>query len=203
MTRFAAHSTFSTTEASSRGVVLGVSQAQAALPVRADEVHLQQVILNLAMNGNGCHAELRSRLAANDVGNRAGRGSRGGSVGCRFGHRHSEHDKLKENLRNVLYDQAAGHRAWIVDRAHNHRNLRRQDLGGEPSRGRRGVSLHPAVGQDTRRHDDRRAETTDGPVIRRQPFDIRLVQVLLQKSVEDFGEQSFRHSSTICWGGAR
>jgi signal transduction histidine kinase len=38
-------------EAMTRGVVLGVSQVQAALPVRADEVHLQQVILNLAMNG--------------------------------------------------------------------------------------------------------------------------------------------------------
>ena len=38
-------------EATARGVVLGVSQAPAALPVRADEVHLQQVILNLAMNG--------------------------------------------------------------------------------------------------------------------------------------------------------
>jgi signal transduction histidine kinase len=34
-----------------RGVVLDVSQAQDALPVCADEVHLQQVILNLAMNG--------------------------------------------------------------------------------------------------------------------------------------------------------
>jgi signal transduction histidine kinase len=37
-------------EASSRGVVLGVSQAKTALPVRADAVHLQQVILNLALN---------------------------------------------------------------------------------------------------------------------------------------------------------
>jgi len=37
-------------EASSRGVVLNVNQVQAALPVRADEVHLQQVILNLALN---------------------------------------------------------------------------------------------------------------------------------------------------------
>jgi signal transduction histidine kinase/ABC-type uncharacterized transport system substrate-binding protein len=38
-------------EAMTRGVSLNVSQAEAALPVRADEVHLQQVILNLAMNG--------------------------------------------------------------------------------------------------------------------------------------------------------
>ena len=38
-------------EATARGVELGVSQAQATLPVRADEVHLQQVVLNLAMNG--------------------------------------------------------------------------------------------------------------------------------------------------------
>jgi len=38
-------------EAVTRGVVLGVRQAKVALPVRANEVHLQQVILNLAMNG--------------------------------------------------------------------------------------------------------------------------------------------------------
>ena len=38
-------------EATARGVELGVTQAQATLPVRADEVHLQQVVLNLAMNG--------------------------------------------------------------------------------------------------------------------------------------------------------
>jgi len=38
-------------EASSRGVMLGISQARATLPVRADPIHLQQVILNLALNG--------------------------------------------------------------------------------------------------------------------------------------------------------
>jgi signal transduction histidine kinase len=37
-------------QAATRGVVLGVSQVESALPVRADKVHLQQVILNLAMN---------------------------------------------------------------------------------------------------------------------------------------------------------
>jgi signal transduction histidine kinase len=37
-------------EALSRDVVLRVSQAQAVLPVRADAVHLQQVIMNLALN---------------------------------------------------------------------------------------------------------------------------------------------------------
>jgi signal transduction histidine kinase len=37
-------------EAQSRGVVLDVSQARTALPVRADAVHLQQVILNLGLN---------------------------------------------------------------------------------------------------------------------------------------------------------
>jgi signal transduction histidine kinase len=38
-------------EASSRGVMLGISQSRATLPVRADQIHLQQVILNLALNG--------------------------------------------------------------------------------------------------------------------------------------------------------
>ena len=32
---------------------------------------------------------------------------------------------------------------------HDHLDLRRENLGGEPGRGRRGVSLHSAVGQDT------------------------------------------------------
>jgi signal transduction histidine kinase len=38
-------------EALKRGVSLIASQANVALPVRADEIHLQQVILNLALNG--------------------------------------------------------------------------------------------------------------------------------------------------------
>jgi signal transduction histidine kinase len=37
-------------EALSRGVVLHLSQAQVAMPVRVEAVHLQQVILNLALN---------------------------------------------------------------------------------------------------------------------------------------------------------
>lgn len=38
-------------EAVTRGVVLNLTQAAAALRVRADEVHLQQVIMNLVING--------------------------------------------------------------------------------------------------------------------------------------------------------
>jgi signal transduction histidine kinase len=38
-------------EAKRRGVLLSAVQAQGALPVRADQVHLQQVIVNLAANG--------------------------------------------------------------------------------------------------------------------------------------------------------
>jgi len=38
-------------EAEKRGVVMGVRQAPVSLPVCANVVHLQQVILNLAMNG--------------------------------------------------------------------------------------------------------------------------------------------------------
>jgi signal transduction histidine kinase len=37
-------------EALNRGVVLNVIQAPSTLPVRADAVHIQQVILNLALN---------------------------------------------------------------------------------------------------------------------------------------------------------
>ena len=38
-------------EASKKGVELNVTHANGSLPVRADRVHVQQVILNLAMNG--------------------------------------------------------------------------------------------------------------------------------------------------------
>ena len=38
-------------EAMKRGVVLSAAPGQAACPVRADQVHLQQVLLNLAANG--------------------------------------------------------------------------------------------------------------------------------------------------------
>jgi signal transduction histidine kinase len=38
-------------EAKKRGVLLSAIQAQGTLPVRADQVHLQQVIINLAANG--------------------------------------------------------------------------------------------------------------------------------------------------------
>jgi signal transduction histidine kinase len=38
-------------EAMSRGVAISANHAESALPVRADQVHLQQVILNLAVNG--------------------------------------------------------------------------------------------------------------------------------------------------------
>jgi signal transduction histidine kinase len=37
-------------EALNRGVILHLSQARVAMPVRADAVHLQQVVLNLALN---------------------------------------------------------------------------------------------------------------------------------------------------------
>ena len=38
-------------EATKRGIELAVGQTQVAMPVRADEVQIQQVILNLALNG--------------------------------------------------------------------------------------------------------------------------------------------------------
>jgi signal transduction histidine kinase len=38
-------------EALKRGVTLSVLHAEGALPVRADQIHLQQVVLNLVMNG--------------------------------------------------------------------------------------------------------------------------------------------------------
>ena len=38
-------------EALKRGVALSANQAEDSLPVRADQIHLQQAILNLALNG--------------------------------------------------------------------------------------------------------------------------------------------------------
>ena len=77
-------------EASSRGVVLRVSQAQSALPVRADAVHLQQVILNLALNAMDAMLNCVPGSRKMTLGNRIGRANRSRGISCRHRHRHSK-----------------------------------------------------------------------------------------------------------------
>ena len=53
-------------------------------------------------------------------------------------------------FRDFLHDQGPRHGARIVGRAHHRRDLRRKNLGGEPGRGRSGISLYAALGLLTR-----------------------------------------------------
>jgi len=54
-------------EAMKRGVSLSANGVQGIVPVRADQIHLQQVILNLAMNGMDAMVESVAKARMMDV----------------------------------------------------------------------------------------------------------------------------------------
>ena len=110
-------STFSSRRRRSGAWCWAPRQGRPPCPVRADQVHLQQVLLNLAANGmdamraaHPASADWKSATALN-----------GGSeveVSVADSGTGIPNDQAEGHLRDVLYDQAAGHRAWPVDRAH-------------------------------------------------------------------------------------
>ena len=131
-------------EAIKRGVELKPVHLQGSLQVRADPVHLQQVILNLATNAMdamqtcapGKRVLTMESALANESEVEVSVLDSGGGIPA---------DKLEQYLRRVLHDQVARHGPWPVDRAHDRRDLRRPDLGGEPGRRRGRVPLHAAA----------------------------------------------------------
>src|SRR5262249_48766699 len=95
---------------------------------------------------DGCHAGLHAGQAQIGISGHIDRGIRSRGIGFGYRYRHSR-GKAEGHFRIICYDQTGGHRAGFVHRAHDRRDLWRQDLGGEPGRGRRRVSLQPAAGQ--------------------------------------------------------
>ena len=132
-------------EAMTRDVVLGIRQAQAALPVCANVVHVQQVILNLAMNG-------MDAMAYCDPGSRkltletAVAGEADVEVSVSDSGTGIPADKLERIFDTFVTTKPQGTGLGLSIARTIVENSRREDLGGEPTRGRRGVSLHPAIG---------------------------------------------------------
>ena len=133
-------------EARSRRVALTADQESGVLPVRADPVHLQQVVFNLAINGmdamqngppDGRAMEIRTaRTGTSEV--TVTVSDTGTGIPARPAQGH---------FRAVLHDQGAGHRPRPLHRPHDRENLWRKDLGGKPAGRRGGVSFHPAAGE--------------------------------------------------------
>ena len=131
-------------EATKRNVTLRVNGIQQPLPVQADRIHLQQVILILVMNGMDAMTASAPDVRRTTIQTAfAGEALVEVSVSkFRDGHSRAH---AQRDLRYVLHDQGAGHRARTVDCAHDRRDLRGEDLGGKQGGMRCGVSLHAPV----------------------------------------------------------
>ena len=133
-------------EALKRGVSLSASHAEAALPVRADQVHLQQVVLNLAVNGmdamQNCAAgtgkiSIQTALVGDSVVEVSIADSGTGIPA----------DKLNAVFDTFYTTKRQGTGLGLSICAHDRRNLRRPDLGGKSPRRWSGVSFHTAAVQ--------------------------------------------------------
>ena len=130
-------------EAAKRSVSLRANGAEGPLPVRADRIHLQQVILILVTNAMDALADTAPDARRITVQTAlVGESSVEVSVSD-SGTGIPEH-MLSEVFDTFYHDQEAGHRARTVDRAHHRRDLRGEDLGGEQGGMRGGISLHAA-----------------------------------------------------------
>ena len=117
-------------EAARRGIVIDCDQVPEELVVRADRVHLPQVLLNLALNGMDAMKDGASRprivfQATQIAGAKVEVAVLDTGIGIPEG-------KLSEIFRIVRDDQEKWHRSWPFDCAYYRRNVRRHDLGREP-----------------------------------------------------------------------
>ena len=87
--------------------------------VRADPVHLQQVVLNLVTNAMDAMTD--SALGARKITIRTGlAGESSVEVSVSDSGTGIPEHKLGEIFEYVLHDQRAGHRTWIVGRSYDH-----------------------------------------------------------------------------------
>ena len=110
-------------EALKRGVTLNATQSSGPLPVRANAVHLEQVILNLVMNGMDAMAHTASGARRMMLDTAINENSEVEVSVSDFGSG-IPIDKLKSIFETYLHHQAARHRTRPVDSTHNRGNLR-------------------------------------------------------------------------------
>ena len=98
-----------------------------ALPILGDHIQLQQVILNLVMNGIDAMRDTLSEnriISHSDFARR--KVCRAIRVGSRTGHSRRQ---IKRDLRTVFHQQDGRHGHGTVHRAHHHRSAPRADMG--------------------------------------------------------------------------
>ncbi len=141
-------------EVMKRGIVLSADGVRRALPVRADPVHLQQVILNLALNGMDAMlnsvAGMRTMAVQTAL---VGRSEVELSVidsGPGI-----PRDKLKGIFETFYTTKRTGTGLGPVDRPNHRRNLRWQDLGGERNRAAARSCVSPSRWQRLSPHEQR------------------------------------------------
>ena len=132
-----------------QGITLQKDLCTAIPAVRGDRVEIQQVLINLVMNGMEAMAAVdRTRPQSPDPispGRRSGSGCR---AGCRHRDRRSEH---RSAVQLVLHDQAQWARNGTFDLPLDHRSTRRETMGLAECRSRRHLPVH-APGSGLRRN---------------------------------------------------
>ena len=116
------------TEANHRQVVLHAESHKGPLLVRADPIHLLQVLLNLATNAMDAMADNPSDARRVAIRTAILGDSKVEVVVSDSGPGIPD-EEIERDFRHVLHDQAAWNRPRIVDRAYHRRDLWREDLG--------------------------------------------------------------------------
>ena len=133
-------------EAARRGIAIDCDRAAQQLSVRADHVHLQQVLLNLALNGmDAMQDTTRNRRMVFQTVQRTDTEVEVAVLDSGTG---IPENKSSRHLRVVRDHQAARHGPRPFDRPHHCRDVRRQDLGRESAEGRGGDPVRSAAGQN-------------------------------------------------------
>ena len=136
-------------EAIERGVEMQFERPEESLRVSADRVQLQQVVLNLLLNGfEAMGSPIRQRAPHHASDRKHRRRSHHRCVRLRSGR--SGRQALA-GVRAVLYDQERGARNGTLDHTLHRRRPRRACVGSEQSRRRCNVLHQPAVGAVTSR----------------------------------------------------
>jgi C4-dicarboxylate-specific signal transduction histidine kinase len=131
-------------EAAKRRITLSANGIQQTLPVRADRIHIQQVVLNLATNAMDAMTGSAPDARAITIQTSLCEGSQVEVSVTESGMGIPEHE-LGKVFDTFYTTKKEGHRARTINRTGPRGELRRTDLGGESDRGGCGISLYASA----------------------------------------------------------
>ncbi len=130
-------------EVQSHQASLRVDLAPGLVPVQGDRVQLQQVLINLIVNGMEAMAPVTGRPPRAGDNLAARRYRRGAGRGPGLGSRHRSRER-QTAFQRLLHHQAQGHGHGIIDLPHDHREPRRPPMGFPERRARRDIPVRLA-----------------------------------------------------------